>query len=327
MAYNLNLGEWESVFAVPSKIFDKYIKSSSEAQIKVLLCVLRYGGRQLELTEIAKITGLSEEETQNSIIYWDEQGLLSSKIEENFKVEEILNKNKIFAYENSQKITRRYQKPDSSHIANRMQSSDEINFLMQEAQIVLGRPISNGDSAALLMLHDNDGLPVDVIIMLLQYAVSVGKANMKYIEKIGINWSSEGIDDLEKAEKKIQSLNEANVMWNRFESIIGIYHRAPSVREEEAVCRWLGQWGYSDELVKEAYERCINANGKYVLKYMDSIVKRWYSQGIVTIEQALIENSARSRKKNFSDQNNKASYNIDEYENYFRDYIKDYVKD
>ena len=159
--------------------------------------------------------------------------------------------------------------------------------------------------------------------MLLQYAVSVGKANMKYIEKTGISWASEGVNDHEKAENKIQNLNRASISWKKFESIIGIYHRSPSSCEEEAVSRWFDNWNYNEELIKEAYDRCVNANGKYVLKYMDSIIKRWHNQGIVTIEQALAENANRNRKKSFSREDNEASYNIEEYENYN---IFDYMK-
>ena len=56
------------------------------------------------------------------------------------------------------------------------------------------------------MLHDTDGLPVGVIIMLMQYAVSVGKGNIKYIEKMAISWANEEIDTVEKAENKIRTL-------------------------------------------------------------------------------------------------------------------------
>ncbi len=319
MIYNINLGKWNSVFAVPSEVVDRYIKSSSEVQIKVLLWMFRHAGEKLSLPEIAEAMGLSQEQIKSSVIYWQEHNLISAGMIKNADTEKICDSSgckNVYVYEKPKKEILKYRRPDSFSIANRIQSSEEINFLMQEAQVILGRPISNGDSAALLMLHDNDGLPVDVIIMLLQYAVNVGKANMKYIEKAGMNWASEGIDNLEKAEKKIQSLNRANIIWKKFESIIGIYHRAPSAREEEAVSRWFDEWNYSDELIKEAYDRCINANGKYVLKYMDSIIKRWHNQGIVTIEQALTENANHSRKKNFSREDNKASYNIEEYENY-----------
>lgn len=328
MVYSMNLGKWNRIFAVPSEIIDKYIKSSSEVQIKVLLWMLRHAGEKSNLEKIAEATGFTDEEIKNAVVYWKERDLIlvlpaaeNSEPQKN-SYDDAIRQNSCEG-EKPKKENLRYHRPDSAYIANRMQSSGEIYFLMQEAQVILGRPISNGDSGILLMLHDNDGLPVDVIIMLLQYAVNVGKANMKYIEKMGMSWASEGINDHEKAEKKIQDLNRANVSWKKFENIIGIYHRSPSASEEEAVSRWIDGWNYCEELIKEAYDRCVNANGKYVLKYIDSIIKRWHNQGIVTIEQALAETASRHRKKSFSREDNEASYSIDEYESYnIFDYIK-----
>ena len=59
---------------------------------------------------------------------------------------------------------------------------------MQESQQILGRPISPGLSSTLLLLHDDYGLPSDVILMLLQYVKSRGKDNTNYIEAAGRNW-------------------------------------------------------------------------------------------------------------------------------------------
>ena len=102
----------------------------------------------------------------------------------------------------------------------------------------------------------------------------------------------------------------------KFENIIGIEHRAPTAREVDVIMRWFEEWKFSEDLIKEAYDRCVTSNGKYVLNYMDSIVKRWRSEKIFTIEQALMENSARKRRKSAVKPSGDASYNIDEYENY-----------
>ena len=55
---------------------------------------------------------------------------------------------------------------------------------------------------------------------------------------------------------------------------------------------------------------------------MDSIIKRWHNQGILKIEQAVMENQKRGRRKYSSEQGSGASYSIEEYENYnILDYI------
>ena len=42
MSYSINLGSWQSIFAVPSDVVDKHLKLAGGAQLKVLLWVLRH---------------------------------------------------------------------------------------------------------------------------------------------------------------------------------------------------------------------------------------------------------------------------------------------
>ena len=37
MAYRINLGQWNTIFAVPACVVDSHIKLATEAQLKVLL--------------------------------------------------------------------------------------------------------------------------------------------------------------------------------------------------------------------------------------------------------------------------------------------------
>ncbi len=327
MNLSINLGSWNSIFAVPSDIVDKHIKLAGAAQIKVLLFILRHAGENISTDDIANGLSMSTLDVKDSMQYWIETNIIS--INENTispgnnkemsystektptdnicsepkKVEQIIQKRPIS----------RAQRPDTAFVAQRINECPEISFLMQEAQVILSRPISNGDSAVLLMLHDTDGLPVDVIIMLLQYAVSIGKGNMKYIEKTAIAWAQEEIDTIEKAENKIRTLENYRKSWNTLEKIIGIEHRSPSSKEDEAANRWINTWKISDDLIKEAYDRCVNSKGKYILSYMDSIIKRWHDTGIKTLQQAIEENKFKNSR--YQKQNSDfTSYNIDEYE-------------
>ena len=44
MNYSLDAGAWNSVFAVPAGVVDKYIKLADGASLKLLLYLLRHGG-------------------------------------------------------------------------------------------------------------------------------------------------------------------------------------------------------------------------------------------------------------------------------------------
>ena len=176
--------------------------------------------------------------------------------------------------------------------------------------MVLSRPISNSDAATLLMFHDIDGLPIDVILMLLQYAVSVGKCNMRYIEKVAMAWSEEEINTIEKAEEKIKCLEKSRISWHKVQKILGLDGRAPTQKEMEASNRWVNEWNFSEDLIKEAYDRCVDLKGKYILNYIDSILKRWKSSGIITLEQA---NNERNNKSSKFKTDISPSYNIESY--------------
>lgn len=328
MSLFINLGQWNTIFAVPSCVVDKHIKLAGCAQLKVLLFVLRHAGEKFSYDDIASFLSMHPADVKDALQYWIEINLISKNDDTivPFSSQEntLFNENKPLETKklepiNSDEINKkprllsRPEKPDNLFVAQRIKESPEIAFLMQEAQIILSRPISNGDSATLLMLHDTDGLPIDVILMLMQYAVSIGKGNMRYIEKIAISWGNEEIDTVQKAENKLRQLEKYNRAWNIVEKILGIEHRSPSSKEQEASNRWINDWKISSDLIKEAYDRCVNSKGRYILGYIDSIIKRWHSSGISTLSDAA-KDQKQSLKSNGNRYPHSPSYNIEEFE-------------
>ena len=319
MTVKINLGEWNNIFAVPTVLVDKYIKLAGGSQIKVLLCILRYAGKNVDSEYISKILAMHPADVKDALQYWTEVGLISNIHEEIVpngisKNKETIKKKEEERNESATKnreLVRRV-KPDSEYISKRLREDRQMAFLMQEAQVILGRPISQNDLAILIMAHDNDGLPVDVIIMLLQYAVSIGKGNMKYIEKVAIAWGAEEIDSIKKAESKIKSLSNVTKAWFKVEKIMGTERRSPTAKESEQVNRWINEYHMNDELITEAYERCVNVKGKPIINYMDFIIKRWYNSGIRSLSQARAEIQQNKDKKKGS---NRSAYNIEEYDN------------
>ena len=316
MSFSINLGKWNNIFAVPCALVDEHIKLAGSAQIKVLLFLLRYAGQDISAEQIAKSLSMSTIDVKDAMQYWIETNLIDniSNTISLVKNNSTFNKSaeqKPHKIESLRPLNKR-QRPDPSFVAKRITDSNDIKFLMQEAQIILSRPISNADSAALLMFHDNDGLPIDVILMLLQYAMSIGKAHMSYIDKIARSWGQEEINTVEKAENKIRLLESKRQAWSVVEKTFGIERRSPTAKESEAADKWINSWKISTDLLKEAYDRCVDNKGKYILNYIDSIIKRWHDDGIKTLQQANDE-KRKNNLKNAAKTNFSPSYNINEY--------------
>lgn len=344
MSININLGNWSSVFAVPSVIVDKHIKLAGSAQLKVLLWILRHAGESFSEENISAALNMHPADVTDAMQYWIETGLLAEQSQTlspvanninmpaensavpdtqpqiNVSTEIISNINSSEAAKTDKKQIRalsRPQRPDTAFVAQRINSDPEIACLMQEAEVIFGRPISSGDSATLLLLHDHDGLPTDVIIMLLQYAVGE-KKGMRYIEKMAIDWANEGIDSIEAAEDKIRRITQSDKAWNTVKDIFGLKPMgSPTKNQIECANRWLNEWKLPIEVIREAYERCLDTKGEYKLSYIDGIIKRWYASGITTLEKVR-QDTKPTGKKSYSDgkgSEHSPSYDITEYEN------------
>lgn len=341
MEYNLNLGIWKSVFAVPSDIVDKHIKLAGAAQLKVILWVLRHAGENFTTDDIAQALSMQSADVRDCMQYWEQMGIISvdggnimptpKQTENTQPVEISQEKQEVSVAETKtpevtkaeeippqqpstpKRVMSRPEKPDIKYLARRMEEDSSIAYLMQSADEIFGRMTSNNDKATLLLIHEYDGLPVEVIIMLLQYAFSIGKANMRYIEKMAISWADEEITNLDRAEKKIKQLTSGREAARLVQRTLGTDEHSPTEKEIAFADRWINTLKFTPEMVRKAYETCVDAKGKYIPKYVNSILERWHSAGITTIEQADEEKNARQSKAK-ANEKYKATYDIAEFE-------------
>ena len=324
MNYTVNLGAWSSVFAVPCSVVDKNLKLAGSTQLKVLLWILRHAGKPFEEQDVAKALGIDRVDVKDALQYWQKAGLFAAndtletvspqpEQSDEPKSETLSAQKPKTQSTPSRRVLSRPQKPDSEFVAKRIDESTEISCLMQSAQEILGRLISGGESSTLLMIHDEFGLPSDVIIMLLQYAASIGKANMRYIEKTAMNWADEEINTHEKAEDKLRRLAECRQAWRKVEQAIGMAHRAPSTKEEAFADVWVNQWKFGSDMIREAYDRAVDSIGKFSASYMNRILERWKKSNITTVLQAEREKMERAASKKGSKKNT-FSQELEEFE-------------
>ena len=326
MAYKIDFGAWGSVFAVPSCVVDKGLKLAGESQLKVLLFLLRHSGDTLSEQQVAEALSLHSDDVADAMEYWVQQGLLvisndtvtmpeasaSAPEKENSQC----NPEKEKAAEDKPRPVSRATKPEPGYVAKRLKADKNLVFLMDEAQRILAKPFSNSDTATLVMLHDTDGLPVEVILMLLEHCVQIGKSNMRYIEKTGIQWGSDGIVTIGLAEEKIKRYSETTIAWSKVCAVFGLHlSGTPTKKQLEYADRWVNIWSFSEEMLRLAYERCVDAKGDMNLSYINGILKRWYEQSLKKPEDVFSADSASGKgKKNSKNSSQDASYDIDEYE-------------
>ncbi len=323
MEFQISPSAWNGVFAFPNAVIDRHIKLAGSAQLKVLLWIFRHNGEDFCTDDIAQALGMASADVVDAMQYWVENGLLNKEGKNIFQDEKtpatpISSPSTPISVQLKQKpavIPPPPEKPTFEDVARRTSESEELKYLFQQAQFRLGKTISPADQSTLLWLHDWLGLPVEVILMIVGYAVMEGKTGMAYIEKIGIDWSNHEIDTIEKAEERIQQIQEGKQAWNKICSALGIPARKPSKRELNYIHNWIDVWHMETDAVSFAYEECVNHTGKLSFSYMNKILERWHSNGITTAKEAAAFDSrpcAPAKKKTSGNAN--ASYDIDEFE-------------
>ncbi len=328
MSYKINLGEWGSVFAVPSALVDNHIKLASESALKVLLYILRNSDADNTLDSISKAIGVHSSEVANAVQFWLERGLIMSG--DNMLLEPSSNKQAQTVTTDTAEKTRpeskkprnisRVQRPDASFVAQRLQDDEMLRHFIDDVQFMLAKPLSNSDLSTLVMLHETDGLPYEVLSMLINYCVSIGKNNMRFIERMGIQWASEGIDTIAYAEQKIELLTRSNGAWDKVSRLFGLKNVGnPTKTQLELSDTWVNKFKFSDDMLLQAYDRCVDTKGEYNIKYINAILQKWYNASVFNLDDLTALDSKGAPKKQAAKQNDtskrKASYDINDFKN------------
>lgn len=310
MEYRLDMGMWNQVFAVPCALVDRHLKLAGKEQLQVLLWALRNAGQAFSPQGMAQALGLSEEGALEALEYWTDRGLLAENRGQLQPVPQPESTPAPMAVQAvpapepppasppspaAQPVAqpaasalppkKRIVRGDSLQLAARMEESEGVRFLMQEAEGILGRTLSPAMASLLLSITDDYGLPPEVTVMLLQYAREMGKTGTAYIDTVARDWAESEVFSLEAAEKKLQELSIRRQAWDKVCRALNLDKRPPSKKEEALSACWVGEWGFSEEMLAAAYERCTNNTGRFSMAYINRVLESWHAENLRTLAE------------------------------------------
>ncbi|MBP1562778.1 MAG: DnaD domain protein [Oscillospiraceae bacterium] len=305
MNYSLNAGEWNSVFAVPASVVDKYIKIAGENSLKLLLYLLRHGGKNFSEDKLRSDLGFNEAgELEDAALFWIQRGIiryendgenraLFSEKTENEQAEQLVITESV-----TQKAHAKEKiKPalvSSGDIAKRINSDSEIKMLFDEAERLYAHPLKSNENQMLITITDHFGLNVGVSLMLLRYCFKIGKTTPAYILSCAQNWSDEGIDSVEAANDKILALEKNNSVCERLCAAMELKSKL-TAKMKEFIRVWTEEWSFSEEMIMLCYEKTVNAKQEFKFEYANKILENWKNAGLFTKEA--VQSAEAARKK------------------------------
>lgn len=299
MKYSINPTTLFSSFPVPCAVADDFLRIATDVQLKVLLCASRHITDGIDVMRISEALGFPVSEVEDALLFWSQNGIL------------ICDKVEVQASEPITKtVVLKDARPTRGDVARRGLEDPKVRFLMQEAQQCFGRNLKSNESITLLWLYDDQGMEVSVILMLLQFAKSQQKLNNTFIEKTAVYWIKKGVQNVRDAESCIAETVRMQTAWGVVESIFGIERRQPSERELEWSDRWLNEWKLSKELIKKAYDVCIDSKAKLSMAYIAKILEEWHKNG----DEAPTDTEKSKKRTKPKDGNDFAAYDINAFE-------------
>lgn len=304
MAYSIDSGIWSSVFAVPSAIVDEHIKMCSPLALRVLLVMLRHSGQAADVAFLSKKLGSTPDDIRDALAYWISAGI----VRKNDVVSAPAQEQSAAAPQAAPKPAApapvepyiKEQKNDGQKIvtiASRMKMTQDdivrltsenptISQLLQEAQVILGAPLTPVESEIITALCAYYHMPYDVVLMLLQYCVSTGRRSMHAVEKMAASWLEQGIDTFERAEQEILRLAQASENEAKAIAAFGEIDRNLTAKEKAIVADWFAS-KTDEKLIFLACELTLENTGKVSFPYADKVLSGWKSSGIKSVDQAV----------------------------------------
>ncbi|MCQ2417363.1 MAG: DnaD domain protein [Oscillospiraceae bacterium] len=317
MEYFLNQGH---SFSVPTTVAEHLLGIASHDQLKVLLYLLCYSDRHLTTEQIAQNCKVLPSSVEEAIVFWQNVNILNNvqpAVKTTISPQEpspapaaVIGTPAVTVPgvtaapaeppvqpKPAETSDAKLQASSSnfsimpSEIADRIQNNRNLAELFHFVEKAAGKPLTMTEQKSFIWMTEYLGLGADLLMMLAAFCIQSNCFQVRYMEKIAMEWQERGIVTHTQAEGDISRRASARSFTGEIVKMMEM-DRRPTEKMQQAIDEWQ-QAGLSLELIRHAYEKSLNnKNGKFSFYYLNGILQRWISSGIRTIEAAEKDDAA-----------------------------------
>lgn len=306
----------------PAARAESFSEATAE-ELRVLVVLMEAEGEALTYKEIAARASVSAARARSATALWRADGVLDKEPVKIAEKEPAMAKAAVKETESRAKVNAADSSSASGAINNNEDnvkdefaerfSSDmyeersvetaktirdgELSQLLDECAALLDKPaLSTEEVKKITSVYSQLSLSAEYISTLALHLAQSGKFTATNLAKKAESLAEKGIDSLEALCVYIEDAKSENGTDKEFRRLFGIWNRKLSRADREYFRRWSEDFGYSTEIVGEAYGimTANNASGGVSLKYIDTILTHWHEAGCKTVAQCRAEEE-RSR--------------------------------
>ena len=285
-----------SNFTLVSNVFiEKYMPKARGEFIKVYLLMLKYnnsGEMGANSTILASTLNLLESDILNALNYWNDEGVIKL-----IPIDKMGNYNIEFIdlVEDSKS---RSKEVNLLEALNKTSTKDMLN----DIERLLGRPLSPKEMTTYLSWQEEFNFSSELILILIEYCVSRGKSDYRYIEKVAIAWHDMNITSIDDAQNYIKKTEDKWIKIRHILNYLGIKNPELMKPQQEMLEKWIIDYAFPLEVIEKACNICFQRLNRSDFKYIDGILSSWNKNNLKTL--AAIENKEVAYKASQSPHNN-----------------------
>lgn len=265
---------------------DNYISKAAHVYALIYLYAVRLSqlDKEAGVSEIALNFSILESDVINAFSFWENEGLLSFD-----------RNNEIILFLRKTPDEKKSMSPEEFAERCLLDSSEKY---IESCQKKMGRLLSQWEITVFLDMRDFVGLEPEVIFVIIDYCKTKGKTQIRYMEKMALDWKDKGITSQEAA------LDYINIYETEFRDImkaLGKSSLSPAKTDEKYFMKWLRVLNMPLDIVIEACDRTIEATGKPSLQYADKILENWKASGVRKLEDIVSLDLKFKEKKEAKD--------------------------
>lgn len=247
---------------------------ASSAELRVLLALVASGGTVESIEDLAEKSQATRPRCAAALALWEEEGIIFESLQPKI-IEEFC-----------ERLTPDIIIEEPARTVAENLRDENLKGLIDECAEIMGKAaLTTPEVKTICALVTQYGLSAEYIAILCQNMhKNTSKLTVTKLSNKAIKLADKGIDTVEQLEQYIIETEKMSPAAYEYCRALGI-HRRLSERELEFFERWDKEFGFSVEIIKEAYSlTTINTSGTS-FRYMDKILSSWHEAGCKTAEE------------------------------------------
>ncbi len=286
------------VTCVSNAFIDEYMKDANGEFVKIYLYLLRLLGHDeldMDIGILAEKLDHTEKDVRRALAYWEKCGLVRLEYDSNNELSGICfqepnGSGNTFTTLSEEEEDTKNSEAESKTLPKRSEYSisemkkfkenedmEEMLFVIEK---YLGHNLTVMDINYIIYWTKELSFSTDLVYYLVEYCIDKGHPNIKYMDKIALDWAAHDIKSIEQA--KEDTIQHSEAYYNICKSF-GINNRSLIKSELEYVMKWKKS-GLTDEVIEEACRRTIVNTNKPNFEYADKIIDNWISRNVKTLD-------------------------------------------